>query len=50
MLAHDIIRIRSAEVPEAETVDQMHFQMAMLLFIELMVLISPTAVFPEKEI
>jgi len=41
---------RSATVPEAETVYQMHFQMAMPLFIDLMVLISYTAVFPEKDI
>lgn len=41
--------IRSAVVPEAEPVDQMHFQIAMFLFIDLMVLISPKAVFPGKE-
>lgn len=32
---------------EAEPVDQMHFQIAMFLFIDLMVLISPKAVFPQ---
>ncbi len=49
VLEHDIKNIRSAVVPEAEPVDQMYFQTAMFLFIDLMLLISPKAVFPEKE-
>lgn len=44
-----VMYIRSAAVPEAEPVDQMHFQTAIFSFIDLMALISTMAVFPEKE-